>query len=553
MVNPGRIALSFSMLLAAASVQAKPLNYVEKEPEAIPGQFLAHVKNKSMLQAENVELLEMVTGGKVLRTHDDLNIMVIQKPTVQLQQSSVQDIMSAGQFDIVEPNYIYRAKKLPNDPEFSQLWGMKNFGQADSDKQLGLAGIDIDAERAWEITTGNEDTLVAIIDTGMNFGHKDLKENLWVNEAEKNGKEGIDDDNNGVIDDIYGANFVDPAKPTGNNRDDHGHGSHCAGSIGARGDDGLGIAGVNWKVKMMGVKFLGGDGSGSLEGAIKAIEYANKMGAKIMSNSWGGGGYSELLKKAIEETNKSGALFIAAAANDGSNNDQQPVYPATYDVENIISVAAINNRGNLASFSNYGKNTVDIAAPGVNIYSTIKTGDYDSWSGTSMATPHVSGVVALVWGHEPKLTAMEVKDRILKGARPLASMRGKVATGGILNAYYSLTGETPPTDPNDPAKWENAEATGSTPHPYAGKQTYEFEVTQAGAKQMALYFEKFDTESGYDLVSFYNKDGKLMGTMSGNQDQSFSPVFDGDYVKVILKTDDSVNKNGFDITRVYYR
>lgn len=398
---PGRITLSLVVLLTALTAGAKPLNYVEKEIEAVPGEYLARVKNSAALQTMNKELLEILVNGKVLRTHSDLNLVVIAKPSILNRQAAIEDIMSSQQFDVVEPNFIYRAKKLPNDADFGQLWGMKNIGQADSDKQIGVAGIDIDMERAWEIATGSEQVLVAIIDTGMDFNHNDLKGNQWINEAELNGTANVDDDNNGVVDDIYGANFVDSAKPNGNNRDDHGHGSHCAGSIGATGDDNTGVVGVNWKAKMMGVKFLGADGSGSLEGAIKSIDYAVKMGAKVLSNSWGGGGFSQLLKDSIEASHQAGAIFIAAAANDGSNNDDRPVYPATYDVANIISVAAIDNRGNVASFSNVGKKTVHIAAPGVNILSSVRGGSYDSWSGTSMATPHVSGVAALVWAHEP--------------------------------------------------------------------------------------------------------------------------------------------------------
>lgn len=551
---PGRIALPLIAALTALTAVAKPLNYVEKEAEAVPGEFLARVKNPAALQAMNKELLEMLVNGKVLRTHEDLNLIVISKPSIQLRQSAVEDIMSSGQFDVVEPNYIYRTKKLPNDPDMGKLWGLKNIGQADSDKKIGLAGIDIDMERAWEITTGTDQVLVAIIDTGMDFNHRDLKGNQWVNEAELNGKDNVDDDNNGVVDDIYGASFVDAARPSGNNRDDHGHGSHCAGSIGATGDDGVGVAGVNWKTKMMGVKFLGADGSGSLEGAIKAIDYSVKMGAKVLSNSWGGGGFSQILKDSIEASNAAGAIFIAAAANDGSNNDERPVYPATYDVANIISVAAIDNRGNVASFSNVGKKTVHIAAPGVNILSSVKGGAYDSWSGTSMATPHVSGVAALVWGQEPNLTNLELKEKILKGARPLASLRNKVSTGGMLNAYYTLTGETPPEDPNDPSKWNHTPVTGSTPHPYKSKQEYTVEVSApAGTKQMSIFFDKFDTESGYDVVTFLDRNGKVLGTMSGKQDSSYSPVFETDYVKLVLKTDDSVDRYGFDISAVAHQ
>jgi thermitase len=480
-------------------------------------------------------------------------LMVVQKPLIQTRASAIEEIKAAGEFSVVEPNFVYRASKIPNDPKFSELWGMKNVGQQDSDKQAGVAGVDIDAERAWDITTGNPRTLVAIIDTGIDFNHPDLKANLWVNAAEKNGRPGVDDDNNGIVDDIYGASFVDANKPVGSNLDDHGHGSHCAGTIGGTGNDGVGVAGVNWNVKIMGVKFLGGDGSGSLEGALKAIDYATKMGAKVLSNSWGGGGFSQLLKESIERSNTAGALFVAAAANDGSNNDNSPVYPANYEVPNIISVAAIDNKGRLASFSNYGAKTVHIAAPGVNIYSSLKNGAYESWSGTSMATPHVSGVAALLIGHEPTLTNLEVRQRILAAAKPLAGLRGKVSTAGMLNAYYTLTGQAPPDDPNDPFKWTHANVQVSSVHPYQSKKSYEYQVEQRGAKDMAIKFSKFDTEAGYDIVTFYDRAGKVLGTMSGTLGETYSASFNTDFVKIVLTSDDSVDRYGFDISAVAYR
>jgi subtilisin family serine protease len=186
-----------------------------------------------------------------------------------------------------------------------------------------------------------------VIDTGIDYTHPDIKDNMWVNQAEAQGQAGVDDDNNGYVDDVYGFNFVDANKPTANPMDDHGHGTHCSGTIGGRGNDGTGVVGVNWNVKLMAVKFLGGDGGGTLEGAIKGIDYATKMGAKIMSNSWGGGGQSDLLKQAIERANAAGVLFVAAAGNDSSNNDELAHYPSSYKLDNVISVAALDRHDRL--------------------------------------------------------------------------------------------------------------------------------------------------------------------------------------------------------------
>jgi subtilisin family serine protease len=303
----------------------------------------------------------------------------------------------------------------------------------------------------------------------------------------------------------------------------------------------------------MGVKFLSADGSGSLEGALKGIDYAVSMGAKILSNSWGGGGYSETLKQAIQRANDKGVLFVAAAGNESNDNDANPTYPATYDIPNVLAVAAIDDGGRLASFSNYGKTKVHVAAPGVNIYSSIKNGGYDSWSGTSMATPHVSGIAALLAANEPALTGLQLKERIMATAKPVPGLRGKVRTMGIANAYSALTNTVAPPDANDPVNWQTVSATVSSAHPYASKTNATFEVRAAGAKQIAIYFEKFDTERDYDKVEIYDSTGKLVQTLSGKADDTFSSVIEGDSAKVVFTSDDSVNRYGFDITKIAFR
>ncbi|WP_413559227.1 S8 family serine peptidase [Bdellovibrio sp. HCB209] len=512
------------------------------KPEAVPGEYIVQLKNQYAVQSAQV--LSQQLGAYVKDTIPSMNIVVIKRPVFELTENVVKTLSQNPLVDIVEPNYIYRINKTPNDPMLSRLWGMNN---------AKTAGVDISALQAWDITTGSKDVLVAVIDTGIDYNHPDLKENLWTNEAELNGQAGVDDDGNGIIDDIYGANFVNAAKPTGNPIDDHGHGSHCSGTIGAKGDDGKGIVGVNWNVRLMGVKFLSKDGSGSLEGAIKGIDYAVKMGAKVLSNSWGGGGFSETLKQAIQRANDAGVIFIAAAGNESNDNDANPTYPATYDIPNVLSVAAIDDSGRLASFSNYGKSKVHVGAPGVNIYSSISNGGYDSWSGTSMATPHVSGIAALLLSNEPGLTGLQIKERIMATAKPIPGLRGKVRTMGIANAYSALTNTIAPPDQNDPVNWKTVEASASTPHPYTGKSKLTFEVGASGAKQIAIYFEKFDTERDYDKAEIFDSTGKLVQTISGKADDTFSAVIEGDKATVVFTSDDSVNRYGFDITKVAYR
>ena len=528
---------------------ASALAYTQ-EPEAVPGEYVVKLK-ENILVSQDINVLSRGLGVTITSRIPSDNIVVVKKPAFQLQSSAVKSLSEHPWVEIAEPNYIYRIKRVPNDPMLGQLWGMINSGQADSAKKSGVPGVDIGAEQAWDIQTGSRDIVVAVIDTGINYNSADLKPNMWVNEAEASGKTGVDDDGNGIVDDIHGAAFTNK-KSTGNPLDDHGHGSHCAGPIGAKGDDGKGIVGVAWNVRLMGIKFLTKDGGGTLEDAIKSIDYATKMGANIMSNSWGGGGYSETLKAAIERANKVGILFVAAAGNEANNNDAKPTYPATYSVPNVLSVAAVDNQGRIASFSNYGKNTVHVGAPGVNIYSTTTTG-YDSWSGTSMATPHVSGIAALIVSQFPKMTHLELRERIITTAKPLSGLRGKVRNAGFANAYTALTNTLPEPDLNDPANWSTVSANVASEHPYKEKTRTEFQVEVPGANQIALYFSRFETEAKYDKLEIYDSAGKLVETISGQNDNSFSQVITGSSAKLVFISDDTVNKWGFEITKIAYK
>lgn len=521
---------------------------VAAQPEAVPGEYVVKLRAPLSSYGKQLNVLSQQLGSYVKSTIPGQNIVVIKRPVFEITSSVVKNLSQNEAIEIIEPNYIYRANKTPNDPMLSQLWGMNNFGQNDSEKQPGVVGVDVGALQAWDIETGSRDVVVAVIDTGVDYNHADLAPNMWTNDAELNGQKGVDDDGNGVVDDIYGYNAI---TSSGDPKDDHGHGSHCAGTIGAKGDDGKGLVGVAWNTRIMAVKFLDANGGGSLEGAIRGIDYATKMGAKIMSNSWGGGGESQTLKEAIERSNKANALFVAAAGNESNNNDSNPSYPASYRVANVLSVAAIDNKGQIASFSNYGKNSVHVGAPGVNIVSSTTAG-YDSWSGTSMATPHVSGIAALVASHDKSLSNVELKNRIIATATPLAGLRGK-SRAGLANAYMALTNTQPQPDANDPANWQAMTVSVSSPHPYKDKANDTFEVRVPGAKEFSLYFEKFETERGYDILQMFDAKGTLIGQISGNNDGNFSPVITGDYVKLVFKSDDSVNYHGFDITKAAWR
>ncbi|RKY03753.1 MAG: hypothetical protein DRP56_10840, partial [Planctomycetota bacterium] len=348
-----------------------------------------------------------------------------------------------------EQDYLWRVQAIPNDSDFGELWAMHNTGQTG-----GTVDADIDAPQAWDRTTGSNDVIVAVIDTGVDYAHPDLAANMWTNDAELNGDPNVDDDNNGYIDDIYGYDFLNN---DGDPMDDNSHGTHCSGTIGGVGDNGQGVAGVCWTVKIMALKFLAASGSGSTSDAISCVQYATQMNATLTSNSWGGGGYSLALRDVIEASGSSGQLFIAAAGNNSFDNDIWPHYPSSYDLDNVISVMSTDDSDVRSSFSNWGLTSVDLAAPGSSIYSTIPGGLYDYKSGTSMACPHVAGAAALVWSVDAALTYAEVRDALLGSVDTLGNLTGLCVTEGRLNVYSALlavnvTDQMPPSP--DPMAWE---------------------------------------------------------------------------------------------------
>src|SRR2546426_954281 len=317
-----------------------------------------------------------------------------------------------------EPNWIVDAQIIPDDPSFSSLWGLNNAGQSG-----GIPDADIDALEAWDITTGSSDVVVAVIDTGIDYTHPDLSANMFRNELDCNSN-GIDDDGNGQIDDCFG---IDTANNDSDPMDDAAHGSHVAGTIGAVGNNGVGVVGVAWTVRLMACKFLNAGGSGTTADAIDCLEYVKLMkdrGVNIVAtnNSWGGGAFSQALFDAIEAHRQRGILFIAAAGNQASDNDATPFYPASYALPNVISVAATTQTDAKASFSNWGRRSVHLGAPGEAILSTTPGDTYQVMSGTSMATPHVTGVAALLKAQDPTRDWRAIKNLILTGGDTLPSL-----------------------------------------------------------------------------------------------------------------------------------
>lgn len=388
---------------------------------------------------------------------------------------------------------------IPSDVRFAQQWGMHNTGQA-----AGRNDADIDAPEAWDVGNfrGNTSKVVAVLDTGIDYTHPDLYKNVWVNQREipasrranltdtdgdgkitfwdlnepinigpnkitdlnGNGRidagdilrplaqggwaDGVDQDGS-YGDDLIGYNFV---TNTNNPFDDNSHGTHVSGTIGAMGNNTLGVSGVNWKTQLAAVKFLDAEGEGSLEGAILALNYAVAKGIPISNNSWGGGEYSRALYDAISAARSAGHVFVVAAGNVGVNNDQTPSYPSSYGLSNVVSVAATTRIDGLATFSNYGASTVDLGAPGEDILSTVPGNGYDVFSGTSMATPYVTGAVAYLWSKSPTSTPARVIAQILNNTDPLPALAGTTVSGGRLSLYKAMWHDraTPPADKQGP-------------------------------------------------------------------------------------------------------
>jgi serine protease len=335
-----------------------------------------------------------------------------------------------------EPNYVYELETVPNDPSFGQLWGMNNTGQLG-----GVVDADINAPEAWNITTGSSNVVIGLLDTGVDYNHQDLAENIFTNPGEIAGN-GIDDDGDGWIDDVHG---IDATAESGNPMDTNGHGTHVSGTIAARGDNGIGVAGVNWSAKIVTCKAF--NPSGYLSDILQCMDYFlelktrpnNPVDIVATNNSWGGGSFSQALYDAIGAHRQAGMLFVAAAGNDSSDTDLSPNYPSAYDHDNIIAVAALDQYNQLSYFSNYGAVTVDVGAPGEDVYSTLPGNSYGTLSGTSMATPHVTGLVGLLKAQGPGRNAHQIKNLILTGGTPSPATTGTTLSGRRLRADGSLS------------------------------------------------------------------------------------------------------------------
>jgi subtilisin family serine protease/sugar lactone lactonase YvrE len=446
--SPKRAAV---LLLAAGAVfAASPVPRVPSPPAAIaPHPALPRTRPAKPFPAPPYaphapnEILVKFRDGVATTQRLDLRTEMRAAPRARFRIGAEQWRLAAGEtveqaiarlgddprVEYAEPNYLVRADRLPDDPRFAEQYALRNTGQGG-----GAAGADIDAARAWNITTGDPAVIIGVIDSGIDQAHPDLRDNLFVNAGEIPAN-GLDDDGNGFVDDVTGWDFAN-----GDNDpfDDAFHGTHVSGIAAAAGDNGRGVTGVAWRARLLPVKFLAADGTGFSADAIRSVEYATLMGARVLNNSWGGGAFSNAMFDTIAAAGTNGVLFVAAAGNDTENIDVKPHYPASYDLPNVVAVAATDDQDRIGVFSSYGAKTVLLGAPGVSILSTVPGGGYAIFSGTSMAAPMVSGAAALLLSAEPGRTIPEIRARLVAAVRPVPAMQGRTIANGRLDLFRVL-------------------------------------------------------------------------------------------------------------------
>lgn len=409
----------------------------------------------------------------------------------------------------VQPNFIYRAQATANDPRFNELYGL--------DK--------IQAPLAWDTTTGSPSVVVAVIDLGIDYNHEDLSANMWRNPGETglnpSGQDkainGIDDDGNGYVDDVFG---IDTINHDSNPLDDGGHGTHVSGTLGGVGNNGTGVVGVNWNVRIMAIKSHGADGNGTSASVVEAFQYVAMMrrrgiNVSVTNNSWGGApeaaDFDQALKDAIDDAGSTGILNMCAAGNSARDNDALPFYPASYDSPSIIAVAASDQNDNRAGFSSWGATSVDLAAPGVSILSTFP-GSYGFLSGTSMATPHVSGAAALLWAHAPHLTSAQVKATLMNSVDLVPQWSGLTVTGGRLNLARAVQ-NIPAAHQLDNTEFfvhqHYLDFLSREPDP-AGRLFWLNEITQCGLDAGCIEVKRINVSAAFFLSIEFQQTGYLV-------------------------------------------
>lgn len=466
-----------------------------------------HVLMGIAREANSATVIKRIEGlGFQVKAHPTAPLLYFVSATT-VEVDSVDEILDAlADFDpreirYSEPDYLASVNATPNDPLYQKglLWGLHNTGLPLNPDPLtrqagGVKDADLNGPEAWDIRREAPDVIVAVIDTGILYTHEDLTSNMWVNPGEIAG-DGIDNDDNGIVDDVHGFNAI---SGTGNPTDDSGHGTHVAGTIGAAGDNGLGVTGVAWKVQLMGCKALGGPkGEGSTADIIQCVDYALANNAHVINLSLGGGAFSHSAFDAYQRAQGKGVLVVAAAGNNGRNTDLNKFFPANYELDNIVSVGNHNYLDIRSASSNFGEHTVDLFAPGEDIHSTSFTGGYEELTGTSMAAPHVSGVLALLKAHFPNESYLTLRHRILGSTTLVSSYLGLAVTGGRLNLLAALELEQPSSLP------EITRSLSLGDHVYSIGDDVTLKVEIAGEGPFKYEWKKHDEfrKNGYILRS----------------------------------------------------
>lgn len=553
------------LLLLASCYGPEPFGW-ETPVDRVPFEYVVGLAD----EATELDLDELAAsqGLEVLEYRPEDRIAVLGDDGGRTEEEVLPALDVPGLTSFAEPQFLYHPSFQPNDwGEY--LWGLRNSGIGQ-----GRPGADIAAFGAWDVARG-AGVVVAVIDTGLDVSHPDLRDNLWRNAAEVAGN-GVDDDGNGYVDDLHGFDFV---RRRGNPVDVDGHGTHVAGTVAARGHNGEGVVGVAFETKVMGIKFMEGNSGGTSSQAAEAIRYAVRSGAKVINASWGGPGGSTAIRNAISWARSQGVLFVTAAGNEGSDNDRFASYPANYDLDNIISVAASDRSDRLAEFSNFGRTRVDLAAPGVEIASTLAGGDYGYMDGTSMASPHVAGAAAILLSARPSTGYLALRAALLGGAEPLRSGADRIVTGGRLDLEGSLAelgvavGSGAVEDPDAPGGGEEG-GTGGTPpdssaptgpftfvpfpvespHPYSDDFSGRVGIeAPEGASQVVLHFDRLEVETNYDFVRAITADGTVLAAWTGTHGAIDSAVLPARHFDLFLQTDGSITGWGLKLRGFSYR
>ncbi len=521
--------------------------------EVEPGEYVIGL-DPATNEADLIRLAER-RGLVLLDYRPEERLAVLADPSQTTTRETLDHLQRSEHTSYAEPQFIYRAYSPPNDYG-DYLWGLHNTGLAG-----GVAGADVSAFEAWERATG-DGVVVAIMDTGVDSSHPDLFDNMWRNVGEVAGN-GIDDDDNGYVDDVHGYDFVDL---DGEADDAWGHGTHVAGIAAAVGDDGYGVPGLAYRAQIMALKFLDVDGGGYASQGAAAIRYAVDQGADVINMSFGGPGYSYAMRDAIEYALDHGVMVSAAAGNESSDNTSMPSYPANYELENVLSVAATDRRDRLSNFTNYG-DSVHVAAPGSDIVSTWPGEDWKYLSGTSMAAPFVAGAIALLRELAPQHPISDLRSALLETVQELPDNPEMVASGGRLDTAAALAWAVEhlgvedeaamppaPVDEEAPVDWTWVPNVIESSHPYTNFLDKEWSVeAPANARELRLLFGAIEVEEDYDWLRLSTAGGVELASWTGAWAEVITEPLPYRSVVLQLETDYSVTDWGFIVSGYSWR